>query len=315
MKCGHCKGDHHSVQEVRACSRIPTRGRTVTRPVVSDLDQIAAHGRAQVTPYDRMKKTADAAARRANPTASEQCLIEALTAEGSMVFRREEEILGYVVDFFFPETNTVVEVDGAHHRTQSVRDNLRDDVLRGNWYEVIRFPASTVMSEPAAVVARIVEVVQARQKTNSDRRTPRNVPITGVVPRGELVRRREAERNRRALQRCRTTLDRTRSHQPDDRARSAKSNKAKPPAKFRFHCPDCRRSFYASSVPWPQCRKCPGSPAVTCICTRQGCGKPILGRSVKRYCEGCDQRTREIRESFGGGLSECWRNGRHSRGT
>lgn len=232
-----------------------------------------------------------------------------------MVFRREEEILGYVVDFFFPETNTVVEVDGAHHRTQSVRDNLRDDVLRGNWYEVIRFPASTVMSEPAAVVARIVEVVQARQKTNSDRQTPRNVPITGVVPRGELVRRREAERNRRALQRCRTTLDRTRSHQPDDRARSAKSNKAKPPAKFRFHCPDCRRSFYASSVPWPQCRKCPGSPAVTCICTRQGCGKPILGRSVKRYCEGCDQRTREIRESFGGGLSECWRNGRHSRGT
>jgi very-short-patch-repair endonuclease len=315
MKCGHCKGDHPSVQGVRACSRTPARPQTVTRPVVSDLDQIAAHGRAQVAPYDRMKKTADAATRRANPTASEQCLQDALAAEGSLVFRREEEILGYVVDFFFPETNTVVEVDGAHHRTQSIRDNLRDDVLRGNWYAVIRFPASMVMSEPDAVVAQIVEVIQARQKTNSDRRTPINGPVTGVVPRGELVRRREAERNRRALQRCRATLDRTRSHQHDDRVRSAKSNKAKLPAKFRFHCPDCRRSFYASSVPWPQCRKCPGSPAVTCICTRQECGKPILGRSVKRYCKGCDQKTREIRESFGGGLSEYWRNGRHSRGT
>ena len=287
----------------------------MTRPAVSDLDQIAAHGRAQVAPYDRMKKAADAATRRANPTASEQCLLDALAAEGSLVFRREEEILGYVVDFFFPETNTVVEVDGAHHRTQSVRDDLRDNVLRANWYAVIRFPASTVMSEPDAVVAQIVEVIQARQKTNSDRRTPRNGPATAVVPRGELVRRREAERNRRALQRCRATLNRTRSHQHDDRAHSAKSNKARPPAKFRFHCTGCRRSFYASSVPWPQCRKCSGSPAVTCICSRQGCGKPILGRSVKRYCEVCDQKTREIRESFGGGLSVAWKSGRHSRGT
>ncbi len=287
----------------------------MTRPAASDLDQIAAHGRAQVAPYDRTKKTADAATRRANPTASEQCLQDALTAEGSLVFRREEEILGYVVDFFFPETNTVVEVDGAHHRTQSVRDNLRDSLLRANWYAVIRFPASTVMSEPDAVVAQIVEVIQARQKTNSDRRTPRNGPVAVVVSRGEPVRTREAERNRRALQRCRATLDRTRSHQHDDRAHSAKSNKVRPPAKFRFHCPGCRRSFYASSVPWPQCRKCPGSPAVTCICSRQGCGKPILGRSVKRYCEICDQKTREIRESFGGGLSVAWKNGRHSRGT
>ena len=315
MNCGHCKGDHPGVQGVRACSRTSARGPTVTRPAASDLDQIAAHGRAQVAPYDRMKKAADAATRRANPTASEQCLQDALAAEGSLVFRREEKILGYVVDFFFPETNTVVEVDGAHHRTQSVRDNLRDDVLRANWYAVIRFPASMVMSEPDAVVAQIVEVIQARQKTNSDRRTPRNGPVAVVVSRGELVRTREAERNRRALQRCRATLDRTRSHQHDDRAHSAKSDKARPPAKFRFHCPGCRRSFYASSVPWPQCRKCPGSPAVTCICSRQGCGKPLLGRSVKRYCETCDQKTREIRESFGGGLSVAWKNGRHSRGT
>ena len=315
MKCGHCKGDHPGVQGVRACYRTPARGPTVTRSTASYLDQIAAHGRAQVTPYDRMKKTADAATRRANPTASEQCLQDALAAEGSLVFRREEEILGYVVDFFFPETNTVVEVDGAHHRTQSVRDNLRDDVLRANWYAVIRFPASMVMSEPDAVVAQIVEVIQARQKTNSDRRTPRNGPVAVVVSRGEPVRRREAERNRRGLQRCRETLNRTRSHQHDDRTHRAKSNKVRPPAKFQFHCPGCRRSFYASSVPWPQCRKCSGSPAVTCICTRQGCGKPILGRSVKRYCETCDQKTREIRESFGGGLSEYWRNGRHSRGT
>ncbi len=315
MKCGHCKGDHPSVQGVRACSRAPTRGPTVTRPAASDLDQIAAHGRAQVAPYDRMKKTADAATRRANPTASEQCLQDALAAEGSLVFRREEEILGYVVDFFFPETNTVVEVDGAHHRTQSVRDNLRDSLLRANWYAVIRFPASMVMSEPDAVVAQIVEVIQARQKTNSDQRTPGNGPVAAVVSRGEPVRTREAERNRRALQRCRATLNRTQSHQHDDRAHSAKSNKVRPPAKFRFHCPGCRRSFYASSVPWPQCRKCPGSPAVTCICSRQGCGKPILGRSVKRYCEICDQKTREIRESFGGGLSVAWKNGRHSRGT
>ena len=315
MKCGHCKGDHASVRDVRACSRTPGRGPTVTRPAASDLDQIAAHGRAQVTPYDRRKKAADAAARRANPTPLEQCLQDALNAEGSLVFRREEEILGYVVDFFFPETNTVVEVDGVHHRTQSVRDSLRDNLLRANWYEVIRFPASTVMSEPDAVVAQIVEVIQARQKTNSDRRTPGNGPVTVVVSRGELVRRREAERNRRALQRCRATLNRTRSHQHDDWAHSAKSNKVKPQAKFRFHCPDCRRSFYASSVPWPHCRKCPGSPAVTCICSRQGCGKPVQGRSGKRYCEMCDQEAREIRESFGGGLSVAWKSGRHSRGT
>ena len=99
-----------SVDDLHVCSKERDQHRAYT---VSSLGQIASHGRAQVKPYDPTRKAAEAAARRARPTPPENCLEKALRAAGSMWFTREEIILGYVVDFFFPEANVIVEVDGG----------------------------------------------------------------------------------------------------------------------------------------------------------------------------------------------------------
>ena len=315
MRCGHCKGDHASVRDVRACSRTPGRGPTVTRPAASALDQIAAHGRAQVTPYDRRKKAADAAARRANPTPSEQCLQDALNAEGSLVFQREEEILGYVVDFFFPEANVIVEVDGSHHREQIVRDDLRDNVLRANWYRVMRFSASEVINATESVVVKIAAQVEPLQKQYREKQRRRRTPFNGNGPDAAPRTLRQVRQEVRAFDRNQKELERDTHYDQKRRIRSAASVQSLPKQKFKFRCSACKREFVTTVRPWPQCRKCSGSPAVYRICSTTKCGKSLPADTASRYCYRCDCLNREIRDSFGGGLSEYWRTGRRARGT
>ena len=312
MKCGHCKDSHRTVGEVRACFK----GRN--QPEVSNvptMTQIADHGRAQTKPYDPEKKAAEAAARRARPTPPERCLAEALRAAGSMKFKREEIILGYVVDFFFPEVNVIVEVDGSHHREQIVRDSRRDDVLRANWYRVMRFSASEVINATESVVVKIAAQVELCQKQRRERQRRRRVAPNSngpnTAPRTLLQTRQEV----RAFDGNRKELKRDTHYDQKRRIRSTASVQRLPKQKFKFRCSACKREFVTTVRPWPQCRTCTGSPAAHRICSNTKCGKSLPTNTASWYCETCDQKTREIRESFGGGLSEYWRNGRHSRGT
>ncbi len=310
MKCGHCKEDHQCVDEVRVCAEEhhqfpPSRASTLT--------QIANHGRAQSTPYDPERKAAEASVRRANPTPPEKRLEEALRADGSMKFKREEKIYGYFVDFFFPEARTIVEVDGStFHRGQTVRDGLRDDVLRANWYQVMRFSASEVTSAPESVIAQIAAVVKPLQDQHQNRiRQARNsLDINGS--RAASVRRREQERKERALKRKKK--EKERHYEQNRPTRSAKIQQSRFEEKFKFRCTSCEREFVTTRDPWPQCRKCPELPPVELICSGRGCGKALSEDIAYRFCYRCDPHCREIRGSLHGGVSEFWKTGRHSKG-
>lgn len=67
-------------------------------------------------------------------------------------------ILGYIVDFWVPApVCLVIEVDGSYHLTakQKKWDAHRDAVMRKKGISVMRFTASEVQTNTAAVVALI----------------------------------------------------------------------------------------------------------------------------------------------------------------
>jgi very-short-patch-repair endonuclease len=73
-------------------------------------------------------------------------------------FRRQHPVGPYIVDFFCPERNLIVEVDGEQH---SMEPNRRADLARTRWLEsqghlVVRFWTNEVMSELEGVCAAIL---------------------------------------------------------------------------------------------------------------------------------------------------------------
>jgi len=80
---------------------------------------------------------------RSNQTRAEQLLWAKLRSNQihGLKFRRQHGIGSYIVDFFCPERNLVIEVDGDVHATatQSTRDKQRETYLRSLNVQVIRF--------------------------------------------------------------------------------------------------------------------------------------------------------------------------------
>jgi len=64
-------------------------------------------------------------------------------------------LYGYIVDFWCPKAWLALEVDGKHHLNQVGYDKKRDAVLKKKGIETMRFTASQVNTNPAAVVALI----------------------------------------------------------------------------------------------------------------------------------------------------------------
>jgi very-short-patch-repair endonuclease len=66
------------------------------------------------------------------------------------------KLLGFEVDFQWPERRLVVEVDGPHHQRPRVKrdDAARDRILRASGYRVLRFTDEDVYERPEAVRRR-----------------------------------------------------------------------------------------------------------------------------------------------------------------
>jgi very-short-patch-repair endonuclease len=73
-------------------------------------------------------------------------------------------ILGYIVDFWCPKAALVIEADGSYHLKAKQRkwDLHRDAVMRRKGISVIRFTASEIQRNPAAVVALIQKRIRTR---------------------------------------------------------------------------------------------------------------------------------------------------------
>jgi very-short-patch-repair endonuclease len=105
---------------------------------------------------------------RSNTTPHERMLwraLKELPVDGTH-FRRQAPIGPYVVDFFCPAKQLVVELDGGHHNDDEIakRDRQRQNWLEQEGYRVIRFWNSEVNDDLTAVLERIyVELYGSRE--------------------------------------------------------------------------------------------------------------------------------------------------------
>ena len=60
---------------------------------------------------------------------------------------RQHWIENYRVDFFIPELDLIIEIDGKHHLQQVEYDANRDKALKALGYKTIRHPAESVYTQ------------------------------------------------------------------------------------------------------------------------------------------------------------------------
>ncbi|MDM1269750.1 endonuclease domain-containing protein [Acinetobacter indicus] len=72
-------------------------------------------------------------------------------------FYRQKPILNYIVDFYCPAANLVIECDGSQHFTDDGLevDHIRDEALAQLGLEVLRFDNAQVMGK----ISDVVEVI------------------------------------------------------------------------------------------------------------------------------------------------------------
>ena len=81
-------------------------------------------------------------------------------------FYRQKPLGGHIVDFYAPQVSLVVEVDGEQHaeKTHNDEDCKRDEWLRCQGLEVLRFSNVEVFQETEGVLEKILERVKERKK-------------------------------------------------------------------------------------------------------------------------------------------------------
>ena len=94
---------------------------------------------------------------RSHPTQAEAKLWSRLRNRQvkGLKFRRQHIIAGYIVDLYCPSLRLAVEVDGPHHLSQAIEDELRDHMLGSYGVRVLRVDADAVIDE----IERVVEFI------------------------------------------------------------------------------------------------------------------------------------------------------------
>lgn len=72
-------------------------------------------------------------------------------------FRRQQQIDNYIVDFVCFEKRIIIEVDGGQHSRQKENDLARENYLRHQGFEVIRFWNNEVLKNISGVLETIRE--------------------------------------------------------------------------------------------------------------------------------------------------------------
>ena len=95
---------------------------------------------------------------RKAPTAAEAALWRELRHRSldGLKFRRQEIILGWIVDFYCPAAGLVIEVDGSSHRGREAYDARRDAALMKIGLRVLHLRNERVLHDRAAVLGDIL---------------------------------------------------------------------------------------------------------------------------------------------------------------
>ena len=103
---------------------------------------------------------------RSNMTDAEQCLWQRLRRKQilGLQFYRQKPILNFIVDFYCPAANLVIECDGGQHYTVEGLevDRARDQALAQLGLTVLRFDNKQVLTEIDGVVEQIYLIAKQR---------------------------------------------------------------------------------------------------------------------------------------------------------
>lgn len=82
----------------------------------------------------------------------------------SLHFREQHPIGPYIVDFYCPKANLIVEVDGLVHDIAdvAVKDERRDKWLSSFSLEILRISASDIMADPDNAALGVISYAQSR---------------------------------------------------------------------------------------------------------------------------------------------------------
>jgi very-short-patch-repair endonuclease len=103
---------------------------------------------------------------RKNMTDGERALWSRLRGKQllGVQFYRQKPIGGYVVDFFAPKANLVIEIDGSQHLERGAveRDQQRDRCLAGLGLDVMRFNSREALTNTEEVVEAVCRKMKAK---------------------------------------------------------------------------------------------------------------------------------------------------------
>ncbi|WP_339523030.1 endonuclease domain-containing protein [Pseudomonas sp. EA_35y_Pfl2_R111] len=94
---------------------------------------------------------------RREMTEAEWCLWYQLRAHRFMglKFKRQKPFGCYIVDFVCQERRLIIELDGGQHVQQAAYDEQRDDWLRAQGFDVLRFWNHEVLLQTDAVLEQL----------------------------------------------------------------------------------------------------------------------------------------------------------------
>ena len=107
---------------------------------------------------------------RRNMTDAEQLLWRRLRRKQilGLQFYRQKPILNFIVDFYCPAANLIIECDGSQHLNEKglKYDLLRDQVLAQLNLTILRFNNLQILHELDAVIQTIENVILSRHADN-----------------------------------------------------------------------------------------------------------------------------------------------------
>ena len=121
-------------------------------------------------PYNKNLKLPSRDSRN-NMTDAEQMLWQRLRRKQilGLQFYRQKPILNFIVDFYCPAANLVIECDGSQHYTIDglAADRIRDEALAQLELNVLRFDNRQILTEIDGVVEKIYCVVNRKHPLNA----------------------------------------------------------------------------------------------------------------------------------------------------
>ena len=97
----------------------------------------------------------------------EEIIVAIMLLSEGYDFKIQYKVKNYNLDFYIPELNVVLEVDGYMHEHKGLEDAKRDREIReilGDKFEVIRIPTDYISENPSAIVTGIIEMYKEKKR-------------------------------------------------------------------------------------------------------------------------------------------------------